>query len=265
MERKALPHFTKSIEDRTVTGIFAVHGNIDEGSDRSWPGSFANVAVNGRTRTRFLWQHNADNPPIAVITGMRELSRADLPASVLGYAPDASGGVEVTRTYNTSPLAEWVLTGIKDGSIDEMSYAYDVTRFDYETIDERQVRNIREVKLYDISDVNWGLNPATVGVKRLLEGGPLTAYAEQAEASLTAFVDEARRLDERRVKVGRVLSDTNRKLIADTADALEGAIVALRDLLTATDPDAGKASPTQVARIRAESLRIRAALTSIGV
>ncbi len=47
-----------------------------------------------------------------------------------------------------------------------MSYACDVHEY---TIKEREdgqrpVRILNEVELYDISDVNWGMNPATAGV-----------------------------------------------------------------------------------------------------
>jgi HK97 family phage prohead protease len=242
MEFKSLPQFTKSIEDRTVTGIFAVHGNVDSGGDRSWPGTFANIAMNGRDRAKFLWQHDGQSPPTAVITGIRELSRAELPTSVLGFAPDATGGAEVTRTYLPTPRGDEILTGLKSGAIEEMSYGYDVTRYDFEETDEKTIRNIREVKLYDISDVNWGMNDATTGIKGWpLEGAPLHTYADQAEACLSQFTKEARLLEGRRAKEGRVLSDANRKRISSLQEALTAVLADLDELLTATAPkDTGK-------------------------
>src|SRR5690349_10318507 len=99
MEQKAQHHEVKSIEERTVVGIVCVHGNVDDGGDRSHPGSFADTHVNGRDRARFLWMHNASEPPIATINYVREVSRDQLPQKVLSYAPDATGGVEVSRTY----------------------------------------------------------------------------------------------------------------------------------------------------------------------
>jgi HK97 family phage prohead protease len=242
MEYKSLPQFTKSIEGRTVTGIFAVHGNVDSGGDRSWPGTFTNTSMNGRERARFLWQHDASAPPVATIKSIREVQRSELPSSVLGFAPDATGGAEVTREYLDTPRADEVLAGIKAGAIEEMSYGYDVTRYDFEETDEKQIRNIREVKLYDISDVNWGMNPATTGIKRLLlEGAPLAVLADQVEACLTAFTTEALATKERRAKEGRVLSDANRKRISSLQAALTAVLADLDDLLTATEPkDAGK-------------------------
>lgn len=238
-EYKALPQFTKAIDDRTVTGIFAVHGNIDEGSDRSWPGSFANIAVNGRTRARFVWQHRTDEPPIAAIKSVREVDRASLPATALAYAPDATGGVEVVREYLDTPRANEVLTGIKGGAIDEMSYAYDVTRFDFEDVEGRgMVRNIREVKLYDISDVLWGMNPATVGSKGL----PLEIEHQTVHAAVERYTERLKSLHALRAKEGRVLSGENRKRIESALEALDGAMKALRDLLSATEPQKDLAS-----------------------
>jgi HK97 family phage prohead protease len=233
MEYKSLPQFTKEITDRTVTGVFAIHGNVDEGGDRSWPGSFANIAVNGRMRARFVWQHRTDEPPVAVIKSVREIDRTALPQSVLGFAPDASGGVEVTREYLNTPRGNEILEGIKAGAIDEMSYAYDVTRSDFEQNDERgQIRNIREVKLFDISDVLWGMNPATVGSKSL----PLEIEHQTALAAVDNYIKRYQSLAALRAKEGRVLSGDNRKRIESAVEALAGASTALKDLLTATEP-----------------------------
>jgi HK97 family phage prohead protease len=249
-EKKLGPAFTKEITDRTVVGIFAVHGNIDDGLDRSWPGSFANVAVNGRNRARFLWQHNSMDPPTAVIKSVREVSRVDLPSSVLGFAPEAMGGVEVTREYLDTPRGNEILAGIKAGAIEEMSYAYDVTRFDFETVDERQIRNIREVKLYDISDVTWGMNPATVAVKsNLVSGLPFVDHSELVVSAVREYADRvksriAARMAEDR-KEGRVLSGENRKKIEDVVSMLQ-------ELLEMTAPrENGKALYAQFLKLEA--------------
>lgn len=165
MEIKATSHFIKSISDRTVTGIFAVHGNVDSGGDRSWPGAFNKTISDNASRFRFLWQHDASAPPIAKVDSVTEISRDQLPADVLAKAPDATGGVEITRTYLKTARADEVLTGIQAGALNEMSYAYDAVRFDFTTEAEKQVRNLYEVRLYEASDVNWGMNAATVGAK----------------------------------------------------------------------------------------------------
>lgn len=253
-EYKALPQFVKQVDGRSVTGIFAVHGNIDDYGDRSHPGTFADYRANGRSRVRFLWQHNAMEPPIASITAIRELSRDQLPAQVLSYAPDATGAAEVTREYLDTARGSEVLEGIKAGAITEMSYAFTVDRYDYQADDEnvgQEVRNLYGVTLYDISDVLWGANPATLaGSKRM----PLAAEHEAVRATVDRYTQRLQDLTALRAKEGRVLSDANRKRIQEAVATLEQSIKALQDLLQATEPG----DPDKAAR-QAEGQRLYAA------
>jgi HK97 family phage prohead protease len=259
MQYKAAPQFTKEISDRTVVGIFAVHGNIDDGGDMSHPGAFADWAVNGRKRARFLWMHRADDPPIAVVDYVRELGRADLPKSVLDHAPEATGAVEVSRTYLDTPRGNEVLAGIKAGAIEEMSYGYDVKEYSFEETDSQVIRHLKKVELYDISDVNWGMNPATVGAKGL----PLQIEHDTALAAVSGYITRLQDLHSLRAKEGRVLSGENRKRIESALGTLDGAMAALRDLLTATDPQ--KARRADVARAFAEYQALQASLATAGV
>lgn len=262
MERKELPQFTKEIKDRTVSGIFAVHGNIDDGNDRSWPGSFANISFNGRSRVRFLWQHNSMEPPTAVIKTVKEVDRAGLPASVLAYAPEATGGVEVEREYLDTARGNEILAGLKAGVIDEMSYAYDVTRFDFEEVNGKQVRNLREVKLYDISDVNWGMNPATVGVKSW--SGAALSFVEHSESVVSIVEEYVKRAKDRadfRTKEGRVLSSATRSRITTLLDNLKAVSLDLDQLLKDTEPKAD--SVTQARKLFIEYQRITAQLNGV--
>lgn len=237
MEYKAAQQFTKAITDRTVVGVFAVHGNIDAGGDRSHPGSFADTKVDGRDRVRFLWQHDSSAPPIAVIDYVRELPRDRLPEKVLGFAPDASGGVEVSRTYLDTPRGNEVLAGITAGAIQEMSYAYDLTNYAFTEEEDRTVREIYGVKLFDISDVNHGMNPATSAVKAVdWKEHSLTAHADAVEAANQEFFNRIQELMDRRAKEGRILSDANRKKIEGALQAMSAVQSALQDLLTASAP-----------------------------
>jgi HK97 family phage prohead protease len=251
-EYKAGPAFTKSISDRTVVGLFAIHGNVDDGMDRSHPGSLAKTSINGRTRARFVWQHRTDEPPVAKIDQVREVTRAELPPTVLAYAPDATGGVEVTRTYLDTPRGSEILEGIKAGAIEEMSYAYDPVRYDFEETERGVIRNLYEMNLYDISDVLWGMNPATVGSKGL----PLEIEHQTALAAVRAYIDRQKAKADLLTKEGRVLSGENRKRIESAVEALAGATAALQDLLTATE----KPDPAKVLALWLEFQRTEATL-----
>jgi hypothetical protein len=246
IEHKAIKNGTMGIEDRTVTGIFAVHGNVDAGDgwtsrDRSHPGLFGDFTVDGRKRAVFLWQHNSAEPPIATIDRLFDVARADLPPAVQKYAPDATGGTAVTRTYLDTLRGNEVLAGLKSGALSEMSYAYDALRWDFEKTDEPAqglpIRNLYEAELFDISDVNWGMNPATSadGSKR---GQPIADEHAAVLAAVRAYQGRLKALSELRAKEGRVLSGESRKRIEAAVTALDDATTALKDLLAATEPKA---------------------------
>ena len=178
-------------QGRTRAGICAVFGNVDHGGDITHKGAFTKTLSEGRKRFKHLWNHDASQPPIARIVDVYEVEKHELPPEVLEYAPEATGGLYVKREYFSNAFSDHILECIDAGVIDEMSYAYDVVKKDFTEIEGKQIRNLREVVLYDTSDVNYGMNPATVGtgLKGYPEGLPLgliysnfSAIAEQVKA-----------------------------------------------------------------------------------
>lgn len=163
-EIKSLPaQYVKSVQDRTVTGIFSVYGNEDLVGDIVWPGAFTKTVQEAGKSALFLWQHDADAPPIAVINEFKDLTRDELPPEVIQKAPQALGGMQVTRTYLDTPRGNEVLSAINAGSPLQASFAYDALKYDFTESESKQpVRNLRELKLYEVSDVNWGANDATI-------------------------------------------------------------------------------------------------------
>lgn len=156
---------------RVRVGVCAVMGNVDAWGDRIHPGAFAKTISENLKSVRHLWNHDYTQPPIASIKELRELTREELPPEVLAKARDATGGLLVAREYFNNDLANWVLEAIDAGDINEMSFAYDIIK-SAETKEEtgladmptRFIRELYELKLYDTSDVNWGMNGATVAV-----------------------------------------------------------------------------------------------------
>ena len=174
-ENKAFPAEIKEIVDRTVTGITAVMGNVDDGADIIHKGAFKKTIQenSGRNRIRHLWQHDWQQPPIAAVRDIREVGRADLPPKIKSMFPEASGGLLVERTYLDTPRADEVLSGLRSGAINEMSIGYDPIKFDFEELEGGEakglmIRNLRELRLWDTSDVNWGMNAATSGIKSIV-------------------------------------------------------------------------------------------------
>ncbi len=154
------------IEDRTVKGFASVFGNVDDGGDITHPRAFAKTLAEGAARLRFLWQHDTEAPPTAAIKSAREVKRDDLPAEVKSKYPQATGGLLVEREYLDTPRGNEILAGYKAGISLEMSFGYETIKSDFSTLDNSRVRNLRELKLYEMSDVLWGMNPATVGLAK---------------------------------------------------------------------------------------------------
>jgi HK97 family phage prohead protease len=165
MELKSIPNAVKAVEGRTVTGIASVFGNVDEQLDRIWPGAYQKTITERRSKFRHLWNHDFFMPPTASIDDIREVGRDDLPESVLSVAPEAMGGLQVTRTYLDTPRGNEVLAGIKAGAISEMSIGLDPVRFDFSEVEGKRIRELREIRLWETTDTLWGANEATAASK----------------------------------------------------------------------------------------------------
>jgi DNA primase large subunit len=145
-----------------------------------------------------------------------------------------------------------------------MSYAYDVTRSDFEEIDGVQVRNIREVKLYDVSDVTWGMNPATVAAKsKLLAGLPLSDHSETVLAAAQELIERYEGVHALRAKAGRVLSAANVARLATVKESLTALVTELEALLAAAEPE--KTARHDLLRLRSASHHLRQTARELGV
>lgn len=194
MEYKTFAAETKQIEDRTVTGLAAITGNVDDGNDRIWRGAFKKTIRERAGRVRHLWMHDPLAPPTAAIRELTEVDAADLPPEVRRKYPDATGGLLVKREYLRTPRGDEILAAIAAGAISEMSFGYDPVKFDFEGGEDKGgplVRNLRELRLWDTSDVNWGMNSATVASKRALPFRETPKAAPDAEWDGPAEVAQA--------------------------------------------------------------------------
>lgn len=216
MEYKEFTHFTKEINDRTVVGLASIIGNIDGGSDIIHKGAFKKTIKENNGRIKHLWMHDPWQPPTAVIKGLQEVGIDDLPDELKARYPDATGGLEVAREYLNTPRGDEMLEGIRKEAINQMSIGYDTVKHDFDEAERDgikvPVRNLRELKLWDTSDVTWGLNMATVASKSNVENH-LMELVELTDA----------------IKAGRVLSARNLQRLKD-------ALTTLSEILEAAEP-----------------------------
>lgn len=154
----------KDVNSRQVEGIFSVLGVDDSVMDMIHPGAWTKTLQERPDRFRHLWQHSFDLPPIAKVLGVEEIPRAQIPAEILAWAPEATGATKVIREYlSKSDLAETVFEAIQEGALTEMSFAFDTTKYNFEEVENSfwDRRNIFELRHWETSDVLWGANDFT--------------------------------------------------------------------------------------------------------
>lgn len=236
---KSIPftNIKAAAKGRERSGIAAVFGNVDAVGDRMMPGAFVRTIEGGAKRARFLWNHSYQHPPTASIKELREVGRDELPPEVLAKAPEATGGLLVKREYFNNELSNWILEAIDADEINEMSFAYEIVLSSQvvEPLPEdsektRHINEIREVKLFDCSDVLWGCNAATVaaGAKNLgmLPLGVIASQLVMLQAEL---------------KAGRRNSDSDQKLV----DLIHATSVSLGAKCVEEDPEKTLETPAK--------------------
>ena len=128
--------------------------------------------------------------------------------------------------------------GIQEGDITEMSYAYDVHEYTIKEADDPQTRPVRvlnEVELYDVSDVNWGMNPATAGVKGLpVTGTTFVQHSALVESTVEEFLARVKDRKNFREAEGRSLSELTR-------GRLQKMVEEISSILAETAPKANEA------------------------
>lgn len=166
MERKSFPAFITKTDkvQGIVETIFAVFGNEDLGKDIIHPGAFVKTFAEHGGKVKVLDLHNIDS--ILRVLGrplaFRELRKDELPETLLLEYPEATGAAWAQVKFNLETRnGHDAFLLIAAGDVDEWSFAYDALDFDFTGEDGKEVRNLRTLKLWELSPVIWGMNPAT--------------------------------------------------------------------------------------------------------
>lgn len=145
-------------------------------------------------------------------------------------SPDDPRYCHVEGTY-----ADHAIVTIHDAETGDRSY-----RVPY-TLDD----NGHVVSLGEAEAVEKDYVPA-----KAVDSLSIVDQATRLASSAVGLVQCTKDLLQRRLKEGRVLSNMNRKRIRECMDAMDGAMVALRDLYESTEPQTAKAA--SVRRLRAK-------------
>lgn len=171
MEHKQFDAIITAIDEPMgiVKAVFSVFGNIDHGGDKIHAGAFAKTFAERGQKVLVLDNHNTQSTGdvIAKTLGLRELSREMLPAELQMKYPEATGGAEITAKFepdkDKDPKSAAAFYRLKNNWLGEWSFGYDPLDFDFEPGPNKStVRNIRTIKLYEVSPVLWGMNGATM-------------------------------------------------------------------------------------------------------
>lgn len=157
-ETKLIP-FTSDVkldyQGRTIEGYAAAFGNVDLVNDVLHQGAFSKTLQERGGKIKFLWQHDTKQP-IGRVLEMNEDPR----------------GLFFKAIISDTQTGRDALALLRDGAIDGMSIGYDPVVHDYSKLEGKTVRNLREVKLYEISLCTLQANPEA----------SVTALKEQEQA-----------------------------------------------------------------------------------
>lgn len=149
METKLIP-FTMTAFDptgRTIEGYANVFGVRDLGGDIVHPGAFAKTLAERGGKVRLLWQHNP-NEPLGPILDLHEDPK----------------GLYIKAVISDTARGRDALALVKDNAFDGFSIGYDPIKggLDYtKEADGSTTRNLREVKLWEVSLVTFPMNEAS--------------------------------------------------------------------------------------------------------
>jgi hypothetical protein len=208
MENKIGPgFFTRKTPDLGQADvIFTVYGILDLGGDVGHPGMF-DFTVDSPKTVKFLDQHNL-NTSLAVIgkiLALRDLGRNALPSELRAKYPEATGGALASVQYlmnDPTGAAAYARAAV---GLAEFSYGYDATKVDYSNMpgpngETVKARNLRKAKLYEVSQVVFGMNPGTsvISTKNASEAElaarlerDLVALERMMIRQMSAEIDEA--------------------------------------------------------------------------
>lgn len=169
-EYKTFPSVvTSTDEDQgVIEAVFAVFGNVDGGNDVLHPGSFTKTFAERGHKVRVLDHHNTQS--ILNVIGkpleLRELNRDELPQALLDQYPEATGGAYAkVQLLMDAPEGRGAFIRLRDKAVEEWSFGYDALDKDYSEATKNgqkvTVRNLRSLRLYELSPVIFGMNPAT--------------------------------------------------------------------------------------------------------
>lgn len=190
-EEKTFPFEVKELTDEgTFEGYAAIFNTPDEYKEIIEPGAFANTLKEGKTRP-LTWYHDVRNP-----LGLTDLSVDSKGLKILGTL---NLGVQLAKEKH-SLMKQKVIRGLSIG---------------FKTIEDawdEGVRTLKEIKLYEIALCTFQVHPAAlISAVKAMDHKSFNSVLESLKANID-LIEE--------MKVGKMISTINMKLLTNAATAL---------------------------------------------
>lgn len=180
------PDVKLDYQGRTIEGYAATFGNVDLVSDIIHPHAFAKTLVERGGKVKFLWQHDT-KAPLGRVLEMNE----------------DNNGLYFKAVISDTQQGRDALALLRDGAIEGMSIGYEPVVSDFSKYDGKTVRNLRELKLHEISLVTFPASPLA-GVTALKEADPPAEDDGQDDQADPQPIEE---------KAGRIIAKRNAERI----------------------------------------------------
>ena len=147
MLHKSVQFKLDDVEGREISGYASTYEE-DLGGDIIMPGAFTKTLAENGNRVKTMWQH------------MKSIGK-------LVHHEERSNGIFVVNKLSKTRLADEAIELVKDEVIDRMSIGYSVPRGKSDYSESYNTRKIRELKLYEVSLVDFPMNEGAVitGIK----------------------------------------------------------------------------------------------------
>lgn len=139
-------------------GYGAVMGNTDSYGEIIDAGAFKRTLKKQGDRVKVCWQHDWFEP-IGKPLEMREVSQAKLPQEIRDAFPDATGALYLKAKISPTARGKDAIILLADGVVNELSIGFDLLESGVET-DEKGIRHLTDIELYEVSLVTMAANPA---------------------------------------------------------------------------------------------------------
>jgi hypothetical protein len=211
-ETKSFDFEIKASDDNEMMfeGYGSVFGNLDSYRDIVEKGAFTRTIKNNKNRMKILWQHDMWSPigkPVEI------------------YEDDK--GLFLKAKISDTEQGKEAYTLMKDKVLNEMSIGYNTVKYEYDK--EKDIRYLKEIKLYEVSIVTWASNSSAKINNVKSEFDNLSLELKSLRETLSNFNVKSDKsvydllLNE--LKTGKLINENNNDKILNLIKALQALII----------------------------------------